>query len=107
MSRRNLIVAAAQMECAAGARDKNLAKASRLAEEAASRGALGYPILEPLLRQPSGLEVDPQETQSKVGSGKNPVDLIFRVNDITAFGAVTDDVVACASVVQVVGTVAS
>lgn len=39
MNRRNLIVAAAQMECAPGARSKNLAKASRLAEEAASRGA--------------------------------------------------------------------
>lgn len=54
-------------------------------------GTLGYPILEPLLKQSSVPHTHSQQTQGQVQVSKDPIDLTFRVNDVTAFGAVTDE----------------
>lgn len=55
-------------------------------------GTLGYPILEPLIRQRAEPPLPPEETarpslDRKLGS----VDLIFKVNNLIAHGAVTDE----------------
>ena len=54
-------------------------------------GTLGYPILEPLLRQAPAerktLLVLPQDAQQS----RPVIDLVFRVNDLIAYGAVTDE----------------
>lgn len=54
-------------------------------------GTLGYPILEPLLKQSSVSQAHSLATQSQTQVTKDPIDLTFRVNDVTAFGAVTDE----------------
>jgi len=55
-------------------------------------GALGYPILEPLLRQQAlahALGAEPMAILPK--SGASNLDFVFRVNNLVAHGAVTDE----------------
>jgi roadblock/LC7 domain-containing protein len=53
-------------------------------------GILGYPILEPLLRTRAP-DQQISSAESSI-SEPNPLnDLVFRVNNITAYGAVTDE----------------
>jgi hypothetical protein len=54
-------------------------------------GTLGYPILEPLLKPVRVLKEASSDVQEEVSKGKSPIELSFRVNDITAYGAVTDE----------------
>lgn len=54
-------------------------------------GTLGYPILEPLLKQVRASRAASPEAQEEISKGRPPIDLTFRVNDITAHGAVTDE----------------
>jgi hypothetical protein len=54
-------------------------------------GTLGYPILEPLLRQPPLVRPSSQEPAIEAQQTKSAIDLVFRVNDLVAYGAVTDE----------------
>lgn len=54
-------------------------------------GTLGYPVLEPLLRQPTPAKAMASEEPSENPKTKPAIDLIFRVNDLIAQGAVTDE----------------
>lgn len=54
-------------------------------------GTLGYPILEPLLRQPPSVRPSSQEPVTEALQTKPTIDLLFRVNDLVAYGAVTDE----------------
>ena len=53
-------------------------------------GILGYPILEPLLRVREPLLRASQQDQEKI-TESSTTELVFRVNNITAYGAVTDE----------------
>lgn len=52
-------------------------------------GTLGYPVLEPLLRQQAGSKSISPSMQTTVPRAR--IDLVFRVNDLTAHGTVTDE----------------
>lgn len=54
-------------------------------------GTLGYPILEPLIRLLPVAKTDSTETTEETLKGKSLIDLNFRVNNLTACGAVTDE----------------
>lgn len=54
-------------------------------------GTLGYPILEPLLRQTTTSRPSLQEPVAEAQSTKPAIDLVFRVNDLVAYGAATDE----------------
>lgn len=53
-------------------------------------GTLGYPVLEPLLTHSAGEKVSIDGT-AEVAKAKPEIDLTFRVNDLVARGAVTDE----------------
>jgi len=53
-------------------------------------GTLGYPVLEPLLLHAAGERVSIDGTAA-VAKAKPEIDLTFRVNDLVARGAVTDE----------------
>lgn len=54
-------------------------------------GTLGYPILEPLLRPSVSEQSELKGAAREVQSAKPAVDLVFRVNDLVAYGAATDE----------------
>lgn len=53
-------------------------------------GTLGYPILEPLLRQPAN-SIPATQSQPIGATASKSIDLVFRVNNLMAHGAVTDE----------------
>jgi hypothetical protein len=54
-------------------------------------GTLGYPILEPLLRQPVLEKAAVTDTPEVANKTKSSVEFMFKVNDLTAYGAPTDE----------------
>lgn len=54
-------------------------------------GTLGYPILEPLLRQPVLEKSTATDAPLVVNKPKSPTELTFKVNELIAYGAPTDE----------------
>lgn len=54
-------------------------------------GTLGYPILEPLLSRTPAASLSQQDSNAEAERSKPTIDLVFRVNDLVAYGAVTDE----------------
>lgn len=54
-------------------------------------GTLGYPVLEPLLRHAAILKNESSETNGITPKPTSIIDLVFRVNNLVAYGAVTDE----------------
>lgn len=54
-------------------------------------GTLGYPILEPLLSRTPAASLSQQDSNAEAQRIKPTIDLVFRVNDLVAYGAVTDE----------------
>lgn len=54
-------------------------------------GTLGYPILEPLLRQTAVPQLTTPSSNPEPAQKEPKMDLIFKVNNLRAFGAATDE----------------
>jgi hypothetical protein len=54
-------------------------------------GTLGYPVLEPLLRASFALPEHSAPVEAAQQKRKTDLDLMFRVNDLVAHGALTDE----------------
>lgn len=54
-------------------------------------GTLGYPVLEPLLRQRPSLPQLQEPAQPSLATKGEMVELVFKVNNLTAYGSVTDE----------------
>lgn len=54
-------------------------------------GTLGYPILEPLLRPPQPALVDTPVGNTSESNSRIELDLTFKVNNLIAFGTLTDE----------------
>jgi hypothetical protein len=54
-------------------------------------GTLGYPVLEPLLRQRPALPPSQEAAQPILQPRNEALELVFKVNNLTAYGSVTDE----------------
>lgn len=54
-------------------------------------GTLGYPILEPLLRRATSVPESPPLASASLAEKSKEIELVFRVNNLVAHGALTDE----------------
>lgn len=54
-------------------------------------GTLGYPVLEPLLRQRPTLSPSKDAAQTDLAQKAEAVEFFFKINNLTAYGSVTDE----------------
>lgn len=54
-------------------------------------GTLGYPVLEPLLRQRQDPQLSQEPAPASAATKAAVLELVFKVNNLTAYGSVTDE----------------